>query len=152
MILTSLILAYRHLPYYRTLLFLLIPLVFIEPLILALAYPLVAISYSDLTSFWIYDKDLAFLFITLAFFRPLDIDIISVIVIVVLFIASRIDLLGDGDVYLLMIIGLFIDLYALITIIYLAAFLGLGYCLYQKRTTIPFGPFILLAFLFWLLS
>lgn len=152
MILTSLILAYRHLPYYRTLLFLLIPLVFIEPLILALAYPLVAISYSDLTSFWIYDKDLVFLFLALAFFRPLDIDIVSVLIIIVLFIASHLGLMGEGDVYLLVIIGLFIDLYALITVIYLAAFLGLGYCLYQKRTTIPFGPFILLAFLFWLLS
>lgn len=123
---------------------------------------LVIITVSDLAYMLIPDKILLFFLIPMAFLRffitPLtpwwDAILGPVIGFAVLYLLAVVSKggMGGGDIKLFFVIGIVLGLKATLMTLFLASFFGslfgIGQMLlnkFQKRTPVPFGPFISLA-------
>ena len=151
-IITTLILAYKHLKAQRFAIFVIFAVVLIDPFLCAITYLFLSIIKTDLEDMTINSIDIIYLSIILFSYRGFLFDLSDILIAFSLFYALYHKLIGDGDVYILIICSLSMSLYDLIRLLTIASSSAMIYLTIKKRTIVPFGPFIMLGLLYVLLS
>lgn len=117
---------------------------------LAHLYLFLRIAYNDFKAYDIYLTDVLLLFFLLLYKYQLNFDPLNIILIIGLYLASKLKYLGLGDIWLIFIISLFFNAFKLNILIMIATLFALIYSLIKRTKVIAFGPFIYLALLIFL--
>lgn len=119
----------------------------IDNRLLAFSLPLLKMTISDLSDYTLNFADIVYFFFLNQIFNKPILEYFDISVLIIMIILSKKRLLGDGDVFLLAIMSIYSDHQSFMWLIFLSSSMALIFALKEKRTKLPFGPFILLSYL-----